>query len=117
MRKIWNRLFRTGEVPEEMRPIPRITVDLSPEQRGTYARQLQGNPLLDEIFANLRADAFTVWSKTAVTDTEGREYLFKHFQVIDLVRRRISAYISDAALAEHSMTHNLKMPQPNRDGK
>jgi hypothetical protein len=95
-----------------------VVTELSPEQRGTYARQLKDNPVLAEIFKTLRDEAFRVWSITKTDDPGSREYLYKHFQAVSQIERRINGYIANASVDEHNETQRLKMSQPSkRDDK
>jgi DNA-binding FadR family transcriptional regulator len=95
-----------------------MTTALSPEERGTYARQLAGNPIWDELFSNLRVEAVQGWAQTKFEDVESREYFFKHFQILELIKRRIEGYIANAAMNEHIEMQRQKMSQPlKRDDK
>ena len=98
---------------KEEAPIPVSGLDpsLSPEQRATYARQLKGNPVWDEVINNLSMEAYGVWAATKMADVEEREYLYKHFQIIGMIKRRIDGYISSAALDEHIQAQKAATPK------
>lgn len=98
--------------PEPL-PEPKIIESaLSKMERATYARQLMTNPLWDEVFDNLRDDAFKLWVGTNTEDVGHREYLWKHFQIIGVLQRRVKAYIETVSLEEAMEEKKQKTRNP-----
>lgn len=110
MARLWAAIKLLFREDDDTTPIPPVTAGLSPEQRGTYARQLLGNPLLDEIFKSLLAEAHALWANTHIGDMESREHLFKHHRVLNTVQSRIARCIADAVLNEHAEEKRRSIP-------
>ena len=117
MDNLLGRFFSNFCSCEKITPIIILDSGLSSEQKTTYAMQLVDNPVYKEVMDSLEREAFFLWSKTSSDNISEREYLFKHFNVVKLIRRRINGYLSDAAIDERASLKRMSVPQPTWDGK
>lgn len=109
IRKIAQSLCKCPEPP----PVPEIIKSvLSTKERATYARKLMENPLWEEVFEDLRDDAFKLWVGTSLEDVEQREYLWKHFQLIGVLQRRLKAYVTTVTIEEDMEARMQKTRNP-----
>lgn len=63
------------------------------EQKRQAARQLKGNPLLDELLQELRRELLDAWPTTA--PAEAREKLWQEVNALENARERIQSRITE----------------------
>lgn len=67
--------------------------------RGNQARSILGDPLFVESMARLKTSIIDQWSAAPARDTEGREWLWQHYQVALKFEEMLSEVLNTGKLA------------------
>lgn len=106
-----------GRIFGEKRAEPTVSIKssgLTAQERGTYARQLQSNPLWAELMDALEGESFKVWASTDLQESEAREHLYRHYRALKMIRARIESFVCNAAYEESLEARELNTPQPEK---
>jgi hypothetical protein len=74
------------------------------------AKQLLDHPVLKAIFEDLEQEAVRAWRKTDAGEFEAREEAYRILRVLDLVRGKLRATATTAAISAHNV-RSLTRPQ------
>ena len=69
---------------------------MTPEElirRGEAAQRLLSEPLLKEAFETIRQEVVKTWAETPARDAEGREWVWRHYKVIERAEALLRGYI------------------------
>jgi hypothetical protein len=104
-----------GRIFGEKRAEPAVPIkgsELTAQERGTYARQLQSNPLWAELMDSLEGESFKIWATTDLQELEAREHLYRHYRALKMIRARIESFVFNAAYEDSLEARELNLPQP-----
>ena len=65
-------------------------------RRGESAQQLLDNPLAMAALDEMQANCFERWAETSHDDVEGREFNYKLFLAVRLLRGKLATWSGDA---------------------
>jgi hypothetical protein len=71
--------------------------------RGSRAKALLDNELLQESFATLERDYIDAWKTSAARDTDARERLWQAVNIVGKVRDHIVKVLNDGKLAQRQL--------------
>jgi hypothetical protein len=79
--------------------------------RGTRAKALADNELLQEAFTKLEADYVTAWKTSPARDTDVRERLWQAVNVLGKVKDHIARVAADGKLAQRELDDLAQSPR------
>lgn len=75
-------------------------------QRGSEARQIIANPVFADAMKQLKREIIEKWSDCPARDTEGREWLWKHYQAALRFEQIITSIMETGKMADISLEQN-----------
>lgn len=72
-------------------------------RRGDEAAIALDNPAIKEALQAIRDELISQWAETPARDTEAREWLWRHFQVLSKFESILRGYISTGKMAKIEM--------------
>lgn len=84
-------------------------------RKGQAAQRLLDDPLITEMFENLRAEYLKAWEATAARDTDARERLWQAYQIAGKVRTQLGMVAGGGKLARRELD-DIAGQKPKRFG-
>lgn len=77
--------------------------DEEKEARGREARAIINNPIFQETLEKIKSSVIDKWASTPARDTEGREWLWRHYEVTGQFESLLQEVLNTGKIAEQSL--------------
>jgi hypothetical protein len=68
-------------------------------RRGDEARRIVEDPLVQEALRAIREEIISQWSQTPARDSEAREWIWRHYKVVEKFEGLLRSYIESGRFA------------------
>jgi hypothetical protein len=77
-------------------------------RRGDQAAIVLGMPIVQEVLKNMREEIISQWSETPARDAEGRDWIWRHYKVLEKFEGLLKGYMESGRMAKMQMNEKSK---------